>query len=143
MGISRQDVSGKSRGISGISRDISGNSGVAWGSLWIPRGILRIPRGVSEKQKKSLSASFAKNSVAAVCARVVLSMSSKLSCNCAVVGEPGVWKVTTLRNKKTCRDVQPTGTARPFSLSDRQLRLQASDYQRQAGAANLGAACWW
>ena len=52
------------------------------------------------KQKKCSSSSFAQNSVAAVCARVVLSMSPKLSCNCAVVGKPGVWKVTTLKNKK-------------------------------------------
>ena len=55
---------------------------------------------MSKHAKKCSSSSFAKNSVAAVRARVVLSMSSKLSCNSAVVGEPGVWKVTTLRNKK-------------------------------------------
>ena len=54
--------------------------------------------GVCE-QKKCSSSSFAKNFVPAVCALVVLSMASKLTCNGAVVGEPGVWKATTLKNK--------------------------------------------
>ena len=35
-----------------------------------------------------------------LCARALLGMSSKLSCNRVVVGSPGTWTKTTLDNKK-------------------------------------------